>query len=218
MPTLVLADDHILLRSGLTSLVQSQGYTVLFEADNGTDFIKKLNPLLLPDIVLMDINMPQMDGFATTRWLKQNYPQVKVLALSMYDNEAAVIRMLQAGAKGYILKDCEPTELLMAITSLINKGFYYSELVSGRLINAINKMEDTGAEKSTNILITEREAEFLQLLCTDLSYKEIADKMNISPRTVDGYRDNLFHKLTIKTSIGLVIYAIKNQLVNLNKC
>lgn len=218
MPTLVLADDHILLRSGLTSLVQSQGYTVLFEADNGTDFIKKLNPLLLPDIVLMDINMPQMDGFATTRWLKQNYPQVKVLALSMYDNEAAVIRMLQAGAKGYILKDCEPTELLMAITSLINKGFYYSELVSGRLINAINKMEDTGAEKSTNILITEREAEFLQLLCTDLSYKEIADKMNISPRTVDGYRDNLFHKLTIKTRIGLVIYAIKNQLVNLNKC
>ena len=218
MPTLVLADDHILLRSGLTSLVQSQGYTVLFQADNGTDFIKKLNPLLLPDIVLMDINMPQMDGFATTRWLKQNYPQVKVLALSMYDNEAAVIRMLQAGAKGYILKDCEPTELLMAITSLINKGFYYSELVSGRLINAINKMEDTGAEKSTNILITEREAEFLQLLCTDLSYKEIADKMNISPRTVDGYRDNLFHKLTIKTRIGLVIYAIKNQLVNLNKC
>ena len=217
MPTIALADDHILLRNGLANLVQSQGYTVLFEADNGTDFIKKLNPLLLPDIVLMDINMPQMDGFATTRWLKQNYPQVKVLALSMYDNEAAVIRMLQAGAKGYILKDCEPTELLMAITSLINKGFYYSELVSGRLINAINKMEDTGAEKSTNILITEREAEFLQLLCTDLSYKEIADKMNISPRTVDGYRDNLFHKLTIKTRIGLVIYAIKNQLVNLNK-
>lgn len=218
MPTIVLADDHILLRNGLASLVQSHGYTVLFEADNGRDFIKKLNPLRLPDIVLMDINMPQMDGYETTRWLKQNYPQVKVLALSMYDNEAAVIRMLQAGAKGYILKDCEPTELLMAITSLLNKGFYYSELVSGRLVNAINKMEDIGAAKSTSIILTDREVEFLQLLCTDSSYKEIADKMNISPRTVDGYRDNLFHKLTIKTRIGLVIYAIKNQLVNLSKC
>lgn len=216
MPTIVLADDHILLRNGLASLVQSHGYTVLFEADNGMDFIKKINPLRLPDIVLMDINMPHMDGYETTRWLKKYHPQVKVLALSMYDNEAAVIRMLQAGAKGYILKDCEPTELLTAINSLLNKGFYYSELVSGRLINAINKMENTSDEKNTSTILTDREAEFLQLLCTDLSYKEIADKMNISPRTVDGYRDNLFLKLKIKTRIGLVIYAIKNQLVNLN--
>ena len=216
MPTIVLADDHILLRNGLASLVQSHGYTVLFEADNGRDFIKKLNPLRLPDIVLMDINMPQMDGYETTRWLKQNYPQVKVLALSMYDNEAAVIRMLQAGAKGYILKDCEPAELLTATNALLNKGFYYSELVSGRLINAINKMENTSDEKNTFIILTERETEFLQLLCTDLGYKEIADKMFVSPRTVDGYRDNLFLKLKIKTRIGLVIYAIKNQLVNLN--
>lgn len=216
MPTIVLADDHILLRNGLASLVQSHGYTVLFEADNGRDFIKKLNPLQLPDIVLMDINMPQMDGYETARWLKKYYPQVKVLALSMYDNEAAVIRMLQAGAKGYILKDCEPAELLTATNALLNKGFYYSELVSGRLINAINKMENISDEKNTSTILTDREAEFLQLLCTDLGYKEIADKMNISPRTVDGYRDNLFLKLKIKTRIGLVIYAIKNQLVNLN--
>ena len=216
MPTIVLADDHILLRNGLASLVQSHGYTVLFEADNGRDFIKKLNPLQLPDIVLMDINMPQMDGYETTRWLKKYHPLVKVLALSMYDNEAAVIRMLQAGAKGYILKDCEPAELLTATNALLNKGFYYSEMVSGRLINAINKMENTSDEKNTSTNLTERETEFLQLLCTDLGYKEIADKMFVSPRTVDGYRDNLFLKLKIKTRIGLVIYAIKNQLVNLN--
>jgi DNA-binding NarL/FixJ family response regulator len=213
MPTIVLADDHVLLRNGLASLVQSQGYTVLFEADNGLDFIKKLNPALPPDVVLMDINMPEMDGYATTQWLKQNYPQVKVLALSMYDYEAAVIRMLQAGAKGYILKDCDPSELQMAITSLLNKGFYYSELVSGKLVNAINKLENAGTEINRAINFTNRENEFMQLICTDLSYKEIADKMNVSPRTIDGYRDNLFTKLHIKTRVGLVMYAIKNKLV-----
>jgi DNA-binding NarL/FixJ family response regulator len=215
MPTIVLADDHVLLRNGLASLVQSQGYTVLFEADNGLDFIKKLNPAQLPDIVLMDINMPEMDGYATTVWLKQHYPQVKVLALSMYDNEATVIRMLQSGAKGYILKDCDPSELQMAITSLLNKGFYYSELVSGKLVNAINKMETNAKEINNVHNFTDKETEFLQFICTDLSYKEIADKMSLSPRTIDGYRDNLFFKLKIKTRVGLVIYAIKNHLVNM---
>ena len=214
MPTIALADDHILLRNGLASLVQSQGYTVLFEADNGIDFIKKLNPALLPDIVLMDINMPEMDGYATTKWLTQHYPLVKVLALSMYDYETAIIRMLQCGAKGYILKDCEPLELQMAITSLFNNGFFYSELVTGKMLNAINRMENTGTEINIPINFTERETEFLQLLCTDLGYKEIANKMSLSPRTIDGYRDNLFYKLKIKTRTGLVIYAIKNQLVN----
>jgi DNA-binding NarL/FixJ family response regulator len=163
----------------------------------------------------MDINMPEMDGYATTVWLKQHYPQVKVLALSMYDNEATVIRMLQSGAKGYILKDCDPSELQMAITSLLNKGFYYSELVSGKLVNAINKMETNAKEINNVHNFTDKETEFLQFICTDLSYKEIADKMSLSPRTIDGYRDNLFFKLKIKTRVGLVIYAIKNHLVNM---
>ncbi len=216
MAKIVLTDDHILLRNGLAELVAKLGHTILFEADNGQDFIDKLDSQNLPDIVLLDINMPEMDGYETTHWLKQNHPQVKVLALSMYNNEASIIRMLKAGAKGYILKDSEPWELKLAIESLATKGYYYSDLVSGKLINAINKIDDDGTDVNTVNNLGEREIEFLKLICTELTYKEVADKLFVSPRTVDGYREQLFAKLNIKTRVGLVMYAIKNGIVNLN--
>ncbi len=214
MATIALTDDHSLLRNGLAQLVQSLGHTVLFEADNGTDLQKKLDAKNLPEIILMDINMPQMDGYATTQWLKENHPDVKVLALSMYDNEASIIRMLKCGAKGYILKDSEPAELKAAIDAVLNKGYYYSDLVSGKLINAINKIEDGGSDVNTLVNLNERETDFLKYACTEMTYKEIADKMFVSPRTIDGYRDALFEKLHVKTRVGLVMYAIKNGIVN----
>ncbi len=213
MANIVLTDDHILLRNGLASLVKNLGHDVLFEADNGLELTKKINPALLPDIVLLDINMPEMDGFATAQWIKSNYPEIKVLALSMYDNENAIIRMLKCGAKGYILKDSEPAELKSAIEALMSKGYYYSDLVSGKLIHAINKMEDEGNDVHTMNNLSEREIEFLKYACTELTYKEIADKMCVSPRTIDGYRDNLFEKLQLKTRVGLVMYSIKNGIV-----
>jgi DNA-binding NarL/FixJ family response regulator len=215
MPSIALADDHSLLRIGLAQLVESLGNTILFEADNGKELLQKLDKKNLPDIVLMDINMPVMDGFETTQWLKQNHPEVKVLALSMYDNENSIIRMLKCGAKGYILKDSEPTELKAAIDALVNKGYYYSDLVSGKLIHAINKIEDAGNDVHTVNNLNERETDFLKYACTELTYKEIADKMFLSPRTIDGYRDALFEKLHVKTRVGLVMYAIKNGIVNL---
>jgi len=212
----VLADDHVLLRNGLASLISSfGGYKVLFGANNGKDFIEQLKPATVPDIVLMDINMPEMDGYETTLWLKKNYPLVKVLALSMYDNENAIIRMFKAGAKGYILKDCEPAELRAALDNIDRKGFYYSEMVTGRLIHTINKMDDDENQTTNLIQLSEREIEFLKLACSELTYKEIADKMFLSPRTIDGYRDALFEKLNVKTRVGLVMYAIKNGIVNL---
>jgi DNA-binding NarL/FixJ family response regulator len=214
MAKIVLTDDHSLLRNGLAELVKSQGHTVLFEADNGSDFIKKLDAETLPDLVLMDINMPEMDGFETTQWLKVNHPQVHVLALSMYDNETSIIRMLKCGAKGYILKDSEPAELKMAIDDIMNKGFYYSELVSGKLMHAINHMDDDGDGLKNLVPLNDRETTFLKYTCTELTYKEIADKMFVSPRTIDGYRDALFEKLHLKTRVGLVMYAIKNGIVN----
>ncbi len=213
MATIALADDHILLRNGLAQLVQSLGHTVLFEADNGIYLQKKLDAKNLPELVLMDINMPKMDGYTTTQWLKENHPDVKVLALSMYDNEASIIRMLKCGAKGYILKDSEPAELKAAINAVINKGYYYSDLVSGKLINAINKIEDGGSNVHTLVNLNERENDFLKYACTEMTYKEIADKMFVSPRTIDGYRDALFEKLQVKTRVGLVMYAIKNSIV-----
>jgi len=214
MPSIALADDHSLLRIGLAQLVESLGNTVLFEADNGSELLQKLDNKNLPDVVLMDINMPEMDGFQTTQWLKQNHPDVKVLALSMYDNETSIIRMLKCGAKGYILKDSEPAELKAAIDAVMTKGFYYSDLVSGKLMHAINKMDDDGEGLKSLVPLNDRETDFLKYTCTELTYKEIADKMFVSPRTIDGYRDALFEKLHVKTRVGLVMYAIKNGIVN----
>jgi DNA-binding NarL/FixJ family response regulator len=210
-----LADDHVLLRRGLASLVDSfDEYKVIFEADNGLDFQQKMSKDNLPDLVLLDINMPKMDGFTTAQWLKQSYPLVKMLALSMYDNENSVIRMFKAGAKGYILKDCEPHELKAALDSVMTKGYYYSELVTGKLIHTINRMEeDTDTRNLSNL--NEKEIQFLKLACTEMTYKEIADKMILSPRTIDGYRDALFEKLNLKTRVGLVMYAIKNGIVQI---
>ncbi|MFM6925871.1 MAG: response regulator [Ferruginibacter sp.] len=215
MPSIVLVDDHSLLRNGLASLVESQGNTVLFEADDGKEFIAKLDPANLPQLVLMDINMPGMDGFETTQWLKQNHPQVLVLALSMYDNETSIIRMLKCGAKGYILKDSEPAELKTAIEDILNKGFYYSDLVSGKLMHAINKLDDETDDLKNLVPLNDRETDFLKYACTEMTYKEIADKMFVSPRTIDGYRDALFEKLKLKTRVGLVMYAIKHGIVHL---
>ena len=213
MAKIALVDDHSLLRMGLASLVESQGNTVLFEADDGKEFIKKLDGQDLPHIVLMDINMPEMDGFETTQWLRQNHPGVHVLALSMYDNETSIIRMLKCGAKGYILKDSEPAELKTAIDDIISKGFYYSDLVSGKLMHAINKLDDETDDLKNLVPLNDRETDFLKYACTEMTYKEIADKMFVSPRTIDGYRDALFEKLHVKTRVGLVMYAIKNGIV-----
>jgi two-component system invasion response regulator UvrY len=216
MANIVLVDDHALLRNGLATLVKNLGHEVLFEAGNGKDFIEKLKPGTVPDIVLLDINMPEMDGYQTANWIKTNYPTIKTLALSMYDDENSIIRMLKNGAKGYLLKDSEPSELQDAVTALMKKGYYYSDLVSGKLINAINKIDDDGSELKNLIKLTNREIDFLKYTCTELTYKEIADELCVSPRTVDGYRGDLFEKLGVKSRIGLVIYAIRNGIVILN--
>lgn len=213
MPTIALADDHVLLRIGLAQLTESLGFTVIFQADDGKECAEKISSGAVPELILMDINMPEMDGYATTQWLKEHHPGVKVLALSMYDNEASIIRMLKCGAKGYILKDSEPAELKAAIDAVLTKGYYYSDLVSGKLINAINKIEDGGSEVNTLVNLNDRETDFLKYACTEMTYKEIADKMFVSPRTIDGYRDALFEKLNVKTRVGLVMYAIKNGIV-----
>lgn len=213
MANLALTDDHILLRNGLASLLKNLGHVILFEADNGKDLIGKLNPRQLPDVILMDINMPEMDGCETTTWLRKHHPAVKVLALSMYNNESAIIRMLKAGAKGYILKDSRPQQLEAAIDAIIKQGFHYSELLNGKLIHAINQMGDSSTGLSTLIHLHDKETDFLKFCCTELTYKEIAEKLSVSPRTIDSYRDTLFEKLNVKTRIGLVMYAVKNGIV-----
>lgn len=216
MASIALVDDHSLLRIGLAQLLQGLGHSVILEADDGAEFIKKLDDNNIPDVVLLDINMPGMDGYETCRWLKNNHPAIKVLVLSMYDKETSIINMLKAGAKGYILKDSDPLQLKAALHDLVNKGYYYSDLVNGKLIHAINHLGENDESKKMNP-ISEREKDFLKFSCSELTYKEIADKMFVSPRTIDGYRDALFEKLNIKTRVGLAIYAIKNGLVDIGK-
>lgn len=209
---IVLADDHAMLRSGLAAMINNFGYAVLFECNNGQELIDKLNRENLPDVVLMDINMPVLDGFETTLWLKNNHPFVKVLALSMYDDETAIIRMLKNGAKGYVLKEAEPAELRRAIDSVVKKGFHYSDKVTGTLLHAINEND----AKSIVLNLSEKEIAFLKLAGTEMTYKEIAQYMHLSPRTIDSYRDALFEKLAVKSRVGLVLFAIKHRIVQVN--
>ena len=172
-----LADDHVLLRQGLAGLIDSfDNYQVIVQADNGMDLQEKLDAKAQPDIALLDINMPRMDGFETANWLKQTYPLVRIVSLSMYDHENSVIRMFKAGARGYILKDCEPAELKQALDSVMEKGYYYSELVTGKLIHTINQLEANDDIKGVAQL-NEREIQFLRLACTEMTYKEIAEQM-----------------------------------------
>lgn len=211
--TIALVDDHILLRNGLAGMLRESGYTILFEADNGQEFTKKILTEGVPSIVLLDINMPVMDGYATAAFIKKNHPETLILALSMYDDEEAIIKMLKNGARGYILKDAHPADLKAAIDAIVTKGFYYSEMVTGRLMRSI--IDEPGGEKIEEDKLTDRELEFLKLAATEMTYKEIADKMHLSPRTIDGYRDDLFAKLNIKSRVGLVLYAIKNGVVTI---
>lgn len=208
----VIADDHVVLRNGLAELIKKLGYTVLFESSNGKELIDTLESNNLPELVLMDINMPQVDGYEATQWLNANYPAVKVLALSMYDDETAIIRMIRNGARGYLLKECEARDLKQAIESVHLKGFYYSDIVTGSLLHSIHKDEDAGKVAA----LSNREIEFLKLASTEMTYKEIATKMGLSPRTVDGYREILFDKLNVKSRVGLVLFAIKNRIVQMN--
>jgi two-component system, NarL family, invasion response regulator UvrY len=213
--SVAVADDHNLIRSGLVELINTfPGYQVIFQAKDGNQVIGEINAGKRPDIVLLDINMPEKDGFETALWLKENHPAIKVIALSMHEKETAVIRMLRNGVKGYILKVADPRLLQEAFDAVIHKGYHYSDLLTGHLLHSIQK-DERKVHKVWEL--TEREMLFLKLACSELTYKQIAAKMFVSPRTVDGYRDALFQKLNVMTRVGLVLYAIRNGVVELEE-
>ncbi len=210
---LALIDDHKLIRKGLISLIKMVGdqYEILFEADNGIQLQQCIQKDNQPDIILMDINMPGMDGFASVEWLNLHFPLVKILVVSMIEKEEIIVRMLKLGVKGYLCKDVEPKDLGDALNSIINKGYYYTDFITGKLVHSLQIHNDDPDSK--NGKLTERELTFLKLACSELTYSEIASKMFLSPKTIDGYRDSLFEKLEVKSRVGLVLYAIKNGIV-----
>lgn len=213
---IAIVDDHAMFRKGLLALINLfKGYQVLFDASNGKELIDKLDPKQLPDIILMDITMPEMDGYATTEWLHIHHPDIKVLALSTMDTETAIIRMIKSGAKGYVLKDAETDELKLAFDEVLHRGYFYNETITKKVIQAVTSLTETKNKTGTFINLSDRELEFLKLVCTELTYKEIADIMCVSARTVEGYRDALCEKLELKTRVGLAMYAVKNGLAKL---
>lgn len=204
-----IVDDHTLFRNGLAALLgEFPTLQFVFQANNGLQMQEFIGNNLIPDVILMDINMPGMDGHQSTSWLKQHHPAIKVLALSMFNDEKEVITMLKNGACGYMVKESDPKELLEAIKAVHQNGIYLNELISGKLLHAVIHQQQAD-------VFSLRELEFLRLCCTELTYKEMASEMCVSVRTIDNYRDALFSKLNLRSRTGLVLYAIKNHLVNL---
>ena len=159
--------------------------------------------------------MPEMDGYITAEWIRINYPTVHVLALSTLDADTAIIKMIKSGAKGYILKDAGPEELKLAFREVMVNGFYYNDIVSRKILSSISGVFDKNNPITTYINFSKNELIFIKLACSEKTYQQIANEMFLSERTIDGYRESLFNKLGISTRVGLVIYAIKNRLVDL---
>lgn len=213
--TIVLVDDHILIAEALSGIIEKfRNYTVLYEVENGKRLIEQFRqPKNIPDIVLLDITMPVMDGFATAAWLKEHHPEVLVLALSMQDEEDTLIRMIRCGARGYLLKNIRPVELEKALDAVVEKGYYYPDWMTHKVFKSIASEKEGDAPEK--ILLNDRELEFLYLAASELTYKEIGEKMFCSPRTVESYRDGLFQKFGLKTRIGLILYALRKGYIKL---
>lgn len=212
--SIVVVDDHVLIAKALTGIIENfKQYKVLYECENGKLLQERFsNKVNIPDIVLLDISMPVMDGFATAEWLREYHPGVLIMALSMQDDEQSLIKMIKNGANGYLLKNVHPVELEKALDALLKNGLYYPDWATSKILVSIGqKKEDKN--QPVKIAITEREKEFLQYTITEMSYKEIGEKMFCSSRTVESYRDSLFEKFGLKSRVGLAVYAIRNGMV-----
>ena len=209
----IIVDDHLLITRALESLVNSfEEYQVKYTFSNGRELVDKLSSgMKEPDIILLDVNMPIMNGIETMRWLKKYHPNVKVLALSVEDDDKTILSMLRNGAKGYLLKGSQPALLNKALDTILNQGYFHTEQVANTLMKSLNGDID----ESDTPELKENEIKFIQLACEEKTYKEVAEIMCLSPHTIDGYRQQLFEKLGVKNRIGLVMYAVKNKIVEL---
>lgn len=209
--TVALADDHKLFRSGIRELLgHFSGYRVIGDVGDGDELCRFIGSGNVPDIAIVDLNMPRMDGLNATKWLQKNFSQVKIIILSMSQDENTILRLLQAGVKGYLVKEADPEDFKNALDKVRDNDYYYPAYIADYLIN-----RDKRSRSDTNPKLKQRETDFLELIATDLTYKEIAEKMNLSARTIDGYRDQMFDRFNVKSRVGLAIYAIKNKLIHI---
>jgi len=212
---IAFVEDQNLFRQSLAGVIDGFGdCRVTIRARHGKELIEQMERIGPPDLVILDLNMPEMGGHETAQWLRSNHPDIPILVLTMYDFESMLIRLLQLGVRGFLKKDILPGELKEAIHSTIKAGYYYTGATTVKLIKLL-QTGDADAPLGNTVSLTNAELQFLQLASTEMTYKEIATAMKISARTVDNYRDVLFVKLNVKSRIGLVLFAIQNGIVRL---
>lgn len=213
---LIIADDHELMRDGFRVMASRlQELEVIGEAENGEELVE-LTKELQPDIVITDIVMPKMDGIKATRKIKAAFPHIGVIALSMFDDENLIIDMLEAGAKGYLIKNAHKNEIIEAVKTVYLEKAYYCNHTSLRLAQMIARSRYDPYKKNPKFQFSEREMEVIRLMADGLVSKEIADRMGLKTRTIESYREKIMEKMDVNNIAGVIVYAIKNGLVKIN--
>ncbi|OUR98288.1 DNA-binding response regulator [Flavobacteriales bacterium 33_180_T64] len=218
--TLAIADDELLFRQGLISILSKEKHLdILFDAQDGNDMMSQLRAAKqLPELVITDLKMPGLNGVETTKLIRKEFPDIKIIALTSYFSKPFIINMISIGAVAYLAKNSTPKLMLTTIREVAEKGFYYDEQVMKFIHEGLlNSNEQNKKSNFDTTYFTKREKEVLKLICEQFTTNEIAEKLFISPRTVDGHRNNLLLKTESKNLAGLVVYAIQNKLVNLDE-
>lgn len=211
---IAIADDYKIYRDGLkVGLSADENMEIIAEADNGEDLMKVLETNS-PDIILMDLKMPIMDGMEATKLVRKKYPSIKVLVVSMYEDDKFIIHLMENGANGYLLKNAEPDEIIKSIYAVYENGYYFNDVVNKALLKKLVLKNNLKPSFNQNIDLTEREQEVLKMICDEKTAAEIAKEIFLSPRSVEGIRQRLIEKIGVRNTAGLVMFAVKNGLVD----
>ncbi|MFN4314547.1 MAG: response regulator [Chitinophagaceae bacterium] len=211
-----LTDDHSLVRNAIADLINSYGdCQVIHQSSNGLQLKQAIEQGSRPEVVVLDLHMPEMNGFETAKWLRDNHPNIHIILLSSFDSEYSIIRLLQAGVRGFLKKDINTAELRFAIQSISQTGYYYSNASTGKILSMFRDLSSNNLSRLHKNMLSDLEIRFIKLACSDLTYKEIAQKMGLSPRSIDSIRDQLFVKLDVRSRVGLTMLAIKHGIESL---
>jgi DNA-binding NarL/FixJ family response regulator len=210
---IAIADDYKIFREGLKVGLSSDDMEVILEADNGEELMKGLETST-PDVIIMDLKMPLMDGMEATKLVRKKYPNMKVLVVSMYEDDKFIIHLMENGANGYLLKNAEPDEIRRSIFAVHENGYYFNDLVNKALLKKLVLKNNLKPSFNQNVELTERELEVLKLICEEKTAGEIAKEIFLSPRSVEGIRQRLIEKVGVRNSAGLVMFAVKSGIVD----
>lgn len=211
---IALTDDHELMRAGLAQILEANGdIQVVFEASNGAELLEALQKYTV-DVILLDLEMPVMDGREALAHIVQHHPNIKVLILSMHDSNSFIVNMMEIGAAGYLLKDMPPSEVIKAVQTVQRDGLYFNAKVSRALLAGLPGSKITiDSNHHVKETLNSRELDVLRLICEELTTSEIAEKLFLSTKTIEGYRKQLLEKTGAKNAAGLAIFAVRNQLI-----